>query len=70
MDGGLLRRHVLGIDDLHFHDLRHEGCSRLFELGWTIPQVASVSGHRSWQSLKRYSHLRQSGDKLACWRWQ
>ena len=60
---------VLGIEDLHFHDLRHEGCSRLFELGWTIPQVASVSGHRSWHSLKRYSHLRQSGDKLAGWKW-
>jgi integrase len=61
---------VLGIEDLHFHDLRHEGCSRLFELGWTIPQVASVSGHRSWQSLKRYSHLWQSGDKLANWQWR
>jgi integrase len=58
---------ILDIVDLHFHDLRHEGCSRLFELGWTIPQVASVSGHRSWQSLKRYSHLRQSGDKLVGW---
>ena len=46
-----------------------KGCSRLFELGWTIPQVASVSGHRSWQSLKRYSHLRQTGDKLANWQW-
>ena len=32
---------VLGIEDLHFHDLRHEGVSRLFEMGWTIPQVAS-----------------------------
>ena len=49
---------VLGIDDLHFHDLRHEGVSRLFELGWTIPQVATVSGHRSWSSLKRYAHIR------------
>ncbi len=48
---------VLDIHDLHFHDLRHEGISRLFEQGWTIPQVACVSGHRSWQSLKRYTHL-------------
>lgn len=55
----------LGIDDLRFHDLRHEGISRLFEMGWTIPQVASVSGHRSWQSLKRYTHIRQSGDRWA-----
>jgi hypothetical protein len=41
---------------LHFHDLRHEGISRLFEMGRTIPQAASVSGHRSWASLQRYSH--------------
>lgn len=60
---------LLGIDDLHFHDLRHEGISRLFELGWTIPQVATVSGHRSWTSLKRYSHIQRSGDKYANWPW-
>jgi integrase len=59
----------LGIHDLHFHDLRHDGISRLFEMGKTIPQVASVSGHRSWSSLKRYSHLRQTGDKFANWKW-
>jgi integrase len=59
----------LEINDLHFHDLRHEGISRLFEMGCTIPQVAAVSGHRSWQSLQRYSHLRMSGDKFAGWTW-
>lgn len=58
---------LLGIEDLHFHDLRHEGISRLFELGWNIPHVASVSGHRSWISLKRYTHIRQTGDKYAGW---
>jgi integrase len=60
---------LLGIADLHFHDLRHEGVSRLFEMGWGIPQVAAVSGHRSWQSLKRYTHLRHTGDKYADWKW-
>lgn len=60
---------MLGIADLKFHDLRHEGVSRLFELGKTIPQVASVSGHRSWQNLQRYAHLRQTGDKWAGWKW-
>ena len=55
---------------LHFHDLRHEGISRLFEMGRTIPQVGTVSGHRSWQSLKRYSQLRQVGDKHADWKWR
>jgi integrase len=60
---------LLGIDDLHFHDLRHDGISRLFEMGKTIPQAASVSGHKSWQSLQRYTHLRQTGDKYAGWKW-
>lgn len=60
---------LLGIDDLHFHDLRHEGISRLFEMGWTIPRVATVSGHRTWASLKRYTHMREAGDKYAGWDW-
>lgn len=59
----------LEIEDLRFHDLRHEGISRLFETGRTIPQAAAVSGHRSWTSLKRYTHIRQTGDKYADWRW-
>lgn len=48
----------LGIVDLRFHDLRHEGVSRLFEQGYTIEQVALVSGHRDWKMLSRYLHLR------------
>jgi len=59
----------LGIEDLHFHDLRHDGVSRLFEMGWNIPQAAMVSGHRTWTSLKRYTHMRESGDKYAGWEW-
>lgn len=59
----------LRIDDLHFHDLRHEAASRLFEMGWTIPQVSGVTGHRSWSSLQRYSHLRATDDKWAGWGW-
>ena len=59
----------LGIKDLRFHDLRHEGVSRLFEIGYNVPHAASVSGHRSWISLKRYTHLRQTGDKYEGWGW-
>jgi integrase len=54
---------------LRFHDLRHEGVSRLFELGRTIPLVAAVSGHRTWQNLARYTHIRQAGDKYLNWPW-
>ena len=48
----------LNIKDLHFHDLRHEATSRLFEAGFTIEQVALVTGHRDWKMLKRYANLR------------
>ena len=60
---------LLGIEDLHFHDLRHDGISRLFEMGWQIPNVAMVSAHRTWTSLKRYTHIRHSGDKYHGWPW-
>ena len=46
------------ISDLHFHDLRHEAISRLFEAGYSIPEVAKVSGHRSWKNLERYTQIR------------
>ena len=46
------------IIDLHFHDLRHEGTSRLFEDGYSIEQVALVTGHKSWNMLKRYVQLK------------
>lgn len=49
---------VLGIDGLHFHDLRHEGASRLFEAGYSIEQVALVTGHRTWHMLRRYTQLK------------
>jgi integrase len=51
-------KNALGIKDLHFHDLRHEGVSRLFEKGYQIHEVALVSGHRDWKMLARYTQLR------------
>lgn len=59
----------LGIEDLHFHDLRHDGISRLFEMDWTVAKVAKVSGHRSWSSLQRYTHIKKRGDKYENWPW-
>jgi integrase len=47
-----------GIEDLVFHDLRHEAISRLFEAGYSIPEVALVSGHKSWKHLQRYTQIR------------
>ncbi|ECO4313688.1 site-specific integrase [Salmonella enterica] len=49
----------LKIEDLHFHDLRHEAISRFFELGTlNVMEVAAISGHKSLTMLKRYTHLR------------
>jgi integrase len=45
-----------GIADLHFHDLRHEAISRLFEKGLSVPEVALISGHRDLRMLLRYTH--------------
>lgn len=46
-----------GVKDVHFHDLRHEAISRLFEQGYSIPEVCNVSGHKSWECLKIYTNL-------------
>jgi integrase len=52
---------LLGIEDLHFHDLRHEATSRLFEAGYSIPEVAQFTLHQSWKDLQRYTNLRPAG---------
>lgn len=47
-----------GIKDLRIHDLRHEAASRLFEKGLNPMEVAAITGHKTLQMLKRYTHLR------------
>lgn len=47
-----------GIQDLHFHDLRHEAISRFFEKNLSIPEVALISGHKDVRQLMRYTHLK------------
>lgn len=51
-------RHAAGITGLTFHDLRHEATSRLFEKGLNPMEVAAITGHKTLQMLKRYTHLR------------
>ena len=43
----------VGIADLRFHDLRHKATSDLFRSGLTIPQVALLTGHKTWTQLKQ-----------------
>jgi integrase len=47
-----------GLADLRFHDLRHEAVSRFVESGLSDQEVSAISGHKSMQMLKRYTHLR------------
>lgn len=49
---------VTGIEGLHFHDMRHHALSILFEQGYQIQEVCIVSGHTSWDMLKRYTHIK------------
>ena len=53
-----IRPNMKFLTDLHFHDLRHEAASRFFEIGLNVMEVASITGHKSLQTLKRYTHLR------------
>ena len=47
----------VGLEDLHFHDLRHEAISRMFEKSLNVMEVGAISGHKTLQMLKRYTHL-------------
>ncbi len=47
-----------GCADFRFHDLRHEAVSRFVEAGLSDQEVSAISGHKSMQMLKRYTHLR------------
>ena len=46
---------AVGIDNLTFHDLRHAAITRLFTHGLSIPEVALISGHKTWRELTRYT---------------
>ncbi|AJY19405.1 site-specific integrase [Burkholderia multivorans] len=46
-----------GLANFRFHDLRHEATSRFFERGLTVPEVARITGHKTWTMLERYTHL-------------
>lgn len=46
------------ITNLHFHDLRHEGTSRLAEKLDNVLELSAVTGHKTLSMLKRYYHPR------------
>ena len=46
-----------GIEDFHFHDLRHTFASYLAMSGATLPELAAALGHRTLAMVQRYAHL-------------
>lgn len=48
----------LGIEDLHFHDLRHRATASFFRMGLDIPRVALLTGHKTWAMLRRYTDIK------------
>jgi integrase len=52
------RAGCVGVQQLRFHDLRHEAVSRFFEKGLNTAEVATISGHRDLRMLFRYTHLK------------
>ncbi|MDT1866930.1 tyrosine-type recombinase/integrase, partial [Acinetobacter baumannii] len=43
---------MAGIENLRFHDLRHEAATRLAEKGMSIPLIQQYTLHEDWNSLK------------------
>lgn len=46
------------IEDLTFHDLRHRATAQFFRMGLQIPQVALLTGHKTWAMLRRYTAVK------------
>jgi integrase len=46
-----------GIEDFHFHDLRHTAASYLAMSGASLREIAEILGHRSLKQTLKYTHL-------------
>lgn len=49
-----------GIDDFHWHDLRHTAASYLAMNGASLAEIAEVLGHKTLAMVKRYAHLSEA----------
>ncbi len=57
-DAFSLTAQLARLENIHFHDLRHEAITRLFEQGFAIDEVALMSGHKKWETLRSYTHIK------------
>jgi integrase len=48
---------IAGVDNFHFHDLRHTCASYLAMNGVPLGTIAEVLGHKDLKMTQRYSHL-------------
>ena len=48
---------IAGIDDFHYHDLRHTFCSNLIMSGSGLKEAKDMIGHRDLNMTDRYTHL-------------
>lgn len=46
-----------GLEDFHFHDLRHTAASYLAMNGATLSELSEILGHKSLSMVKRYAHM-------------
>ena len=51
-------RDAAELGDFRFHDLRACAAPRLLLSGLSIAEVASITGHKDWSSLKRYARIK------------
>jgi len=51
---------VAKVEDFKFHDLRHSAASYMIMNGATLAEVAEVLGHKTYEMVKRYSHLSEA----------
>ena len=54
-------RAALKAINLRFHDLRHEGASRLLEAGWPLHHVQEMLGHASLEQTSTYLNVQRGG---------
>ncbi|MDT8440648.1 MAG: site-specific integrase [Desulfuromonadales bacterium] len=54
---------MAGLDDFRFHDLRHTAASYLAMSNATVAEIAEILGHKTFQMVKRYSHLSDAHTK-------